>query len=148
MVPVHGMVTIPQKCLGWSWICDWSQHTKYQTPTLPRSVLNFFGQNTGTKPHVFAVPHHKNTTKRNMSSAICALSMYESLNGCTFGLLVPHPHSLIHVKLCTSRICMKMSSFLYARPCTIPRILYFQRGHLITFLTKCHLWCGCQGEWY
>ena len=61
---------------------------------------------------------------------------------------VPCPPFIIYVKFCTSRICMKMSSFLYARPCTIPHILYFQCGHLITFLTKCHLWCGCQGEWY
>ena len=47
----------------------------------------------------------KNTTKRNMSSALCASSMY-------------------------SRLCMKMSSFLFVRLWTMPRILYSSCGIL------------------
>ena len=41
--------------------------------------------------------------KRNMSSAVCALSMY-------------------------SRLCMKMSSFLFVRACAVPRMLYLSCG--------------------
>ena len=41
-----------------------------------------------------------------------------------FGLLVPWPHFLIQVKLCTSRLCMIMSSFLYACTCAMPRMLH------------------------
>merc|ERR1719206_114627 len=56
----------------------------------------------------------KNTAKRNMSSAVCASSMY-------------------------SRLCMKMSSFLFVRACTVPRMLYLSCGipfrfrHLLSF---------------
>ena len=39
-----------------------------------------------------------------------------------FGLFCPH--SNIYVKLCTSRLCIKMSSFLFVRVCAMPRILY------------------------
>ena len=45
----------------------------------------------------------KNTAKRNMSSAVCASSMY-------------------------SRLCMKMSSFLFVRACAVPRMLYLSCG--------------------
>ena len=47
----------------------------------------------------------KNTAKRNMSSAVCASSMY-------------------------SRLCMKMSSFLFVRLWTMPRISYSSCGIL------------------
>ena len=30
----------------------------------------------------------------------------------------------LYVKLCTSRLCIKMSSFLFVRGCAMPRILY------------------------
>ena len=46
--------------------------------------------------HIFGFPT-KNTAKRNMSSAVCALSMY-------------------------SRLCMKMSSFLFVRTWAMRRI--------------------------
>ena len=36
----------------------------------------------------------------------------------------PCPHFLIHLKLCTSRLCMKMSSCLYAFACAMPFTLY------------------------
>ena len=45
----------------------------------------------------------KNTAKRNMSSAVCASSIY-------------------------SRLCMKMSSFLLVRACAMPRMLYISCG--------------------
>ena len=41
---------------------------------------------------------------------------------------VPCPHSIIYVKFCTSRLCMKMSSFLLVRACAMPRMLYFSCG--------------------
>ena len=52
----------------------------------------------------------KNTAKRNMSSAVCASSMY-------------------------SRLCMKMSSFLFVRACAMPRMLYLSCGipYQVTF---------------
>ena len=43
--------------LGWSYICENSQHTKHQHPTLLRSVLKFFWtytRNERTKPYVEA----------------------------------------------------------------------------------------------
>ena len=43
MVTVLGMVTIPQKHLGWSYICELSQPTKSQTPTMPKSGLKDCG---------------------------------------------------------------------------------------------------------
>ena len=45
----------------------------------------------------------KNTAKRNMSSKVCALSMY-------------------------SRLCLKMSSFLFVRTWAMPGILYLSCG--------------------
>ena len=36
------------KHLGWSYICEYSQHTKSQPPTLPRSGLKKFGHNKQT----------------------------------------------------------------------------------------------------
>ena len=52
--------------------------------------------------HRFVI-NGKNTAKRNMSSAVCASSMY-------------------------SRLCMKMSSFLFVRACAVPRMLYLSCG--------------------
>merc|ERR1711954_242118 len=40
---------------------------------------------------------------------------------------VPCPHSNIYVKLCTSRLCMKMSSFLFECAWAMPRISYLSR---------------------
>ena len=53
----------------------------------------------------FYLPMKKNTAKRNMSSAVCASSMY-------------------------SRLCMKMSSFLFVHACAMPRMLYLLCGIL------------------
>ena len=43
---------------------------------------------------------------------------------CFVNVQVPCPHSHIYVKLCTSRLCIKMSSFLFVSGCAMPRILY------------------------
>ena len=51
------------------------------------------------------------------------------------GFLVPYPHFLIHLKLCTSRLCMKMSSFMYASACAMPRTLYWSCGILFSLWT-------------
>ena len=47
----------------------------------------------------------KNIAKRTMSLAPCVLHQ----------CACPLPHSNIYVKLCASRLCMKMSSFLFVR---------------------------------
>ena len=76
----------------------------------------------------FGGPEKKNIAKQNMSSAMCAWSMYMSLT-----------HSNIYVKFCTSRLCMKMLSFLFVRTWAMPHILYLPCGfyfrfwYLITF---------------
>ena len=41
---------------------------------------------------------------------------------------VPCPHSIIYVKFCTCRLCMKMLSFLFVRACAMPRILFLSCG--------------------
>merc|ERR1711954_548160 len=41
---------------------------------------------------------------------------------------VPCPNSNIYVKLCTSRLCMKMLSFLFVCAWAMPRILYLSCG--------------------
>ena len=51
------------------------------------------------------------------------------------GLLVPCPHFFIHLKLCTSRLCMKMSSFMYERSCAMLRTLYSSCGILFPLWT-------------
>ena len=38
------------------------------------------------------------------------------------------PHSNIYVKLCTSCLCIKISSFLFVRAWAMPRILYLSCG--------------------
>ena len=47
----------------------------------------------------------------NVTSAVCASSM-----------------KVANVKFCTSRLCMKMSSFLFVRAWAMPRILYLSCG--------------------
>ena len=61
---------------------------------------------------------------------------------------VPCPLSIIYVKFCTSRLCMKMSSFLFVCVWTMPRILYLSCGipfpvkspGIISGLTSVVLW--------
>ena len=68
-------------------------------------------------------------------------------------LLVPCPHFLIHLKLCTSRLCMKMSSSMNAHTCAMLRTLYSSCGILflvwtpdnISGLTSFVLWLS-RGE--
>ena len=62
-------------------------------------VFCFVRQNKKTESQT----DRKNTAKRNMSSAVCASSMY-------------------------SCICMKMSSFLFVHSCAMPRMLYLSCG--------------------
>ena len=47
---------------------------------------------------------------------------------CFVNVQVPRPHSNIYVKLCNSRLCMKMSSFLFLRTWAMPRVLYLSCG--------------------
>ena len=69
---------------------------------------------------MISISLNKNTAKRNMSSAVCASSMY-------------------------SRLCMKMSSFLFVRACAMPYTLYLSCGILLSFPVKHQLWSGCRG---
>ena len=54
----------------------------------------------------------------------CRKAKYVQHRVCFVIVQVPCPHSNIYVKLCTSRLCIKMSSFLFVRGCAMPRILY------------------------
>ena len=47
---------------------------------------------------------------------------------CFGNVQVPCPHSNVYVKLCASRLCMKMSSFLFVRVWTMPRTIYLPCG--------------------
>ena len=47
---------------------------------------------------------------------------------CFVNIQVPCPHSITYVKFCTSRLCMKMSYFLFVRAWAMPRILYLSCG--------------------
>ena len=57
-----------------------------------------------------------------MSSVVCASSMHKSLAN-------------IYVKLCTSRFCIKMSSFLFVHTWAMPHILYLLCGFPFPVLT-------------
>ena len=54
----------------------------------------------------------------------CRKAKYVQHRVCFVIVQVPCPHSNIYVKLCTSRLCIKMSSFLFVSGCAMPRILY------------------------
>ena len=73
------------------------------------------------------------------ASAGKVLSMFEFLNGCTFCTKLwafsPLPPLSYTFKACTSRLCMKMSSFMYARACAMPRTLYSSCGILFPLWT-------------
>ena len=58
----------------------------------------------------------------------CRKAEYVQRRVCFVNVQVPRPHSNIYVKLCTSRLCMKMSSFLFVRTWAMPRILYLSCG--------------------
>ena len=83
------------------------------------------------------------TCMQEYASAGKVLSIFKLLNGCTFckklWALCPCSHFFIHSKLCTSRLCMKMSSFCMRVhvQCRVHYIhhaeFYFRFGHLITF---------------
>ena len=49
---------------------------------------------------------------------------YVQRHMCFGNVQVPYPHSNVYVKLCASRLCMKMSSFLFVGAWAVPRILY------------------------
>ena len=80
----------------------------------------------GTRKHPGGFKKDKNTAKRNMSSTVCALSI-------------------------CSRLCIKMSYFLFVRAWAMPRILYLSCGTPFLVQTPgiiygLKLWWGCQGE--
>ena len=47
---------------------------------------------------------------------------------CFVNVQVPCPQTNTYVKLCNSRLCMKMLSFLFWRAWAMPRILYLSCG--------------------
>ena len=53
---------------------------------------------------------------------------YVQRHVCFVNVQVPCPHSKINVKFCPSRLCMKMSSFLFMLTWAMPRISYLSCG--------------------
>ena len=80
----------------------------------------------------------------------CHKAEYVQCRECFVDVQVRCPYSNIYVKLCTSRLCMKMSSFLLVRAWTMPRMLYLSCGrrhfwvHLLWgrlhFWDRLHFW--------
>ena len=67
-------------------------------------------------------------TKANIDKKKCRKAGYVQRRVCFVNVQVPRPHSNIYVKLCNSRLCMKMSSFLFLRTWAMPRVLYLSCG--------------------
>ena len=87
-----------------TWIKTYTRHRNqeydnYGKSRKWRNLLFLKLQKNNFASSVITKLKDKNTAKPNMSSTVCALSMY-------------------------SRICMKMSSFLFVCSCAMPRILY------------------------
>ena len=70
----------------------------------------------------------KNAAKRSRQHAGEKYWEYAHRCVCFVNVQLPLPHSNINVKFCTSRLCMKMSSFLFVRAWAMPRILYIACG--------------------
>ena len=58
-------------------------------------------------------PTQKNTAKRSRHHARKTYREYTQRRVCFINVPVPWPHSNINIKFCTSRLCMKMLSFLF-----------------------------------
>ena len=99
MVTILGMVTILQYYLGWSYICEYSQHTKSQR----RRGLKKFGhnktyqRNAHMKPHVGAALHHKNKPAKIF---LCTegVNMHTHVLLCTQAFM-PHVCVFVHRSL-------------------------------------------------
>ena len=74
------------------------------------------------------VTNKKNAAKRSRQHVGKRYWEYAQRRVCFINYQVPWPHSNINVKFCTSRLCMKMSSFLFVRAWALPRILYLSCG--------------------
>ena len=79
---------------------------------------------------------HKNAAKRSRQHAGEKYREYAQRSVCFVNKQVPRPHSNINVKFCTSRLCMKMSSFLFVRAWAMPRISYISCGVPFPVLTR------------
>ena len=58
----------------------------------------------------------------------CRKAEYVQRRVCFLNVQVPCPHSNVYVKLCNSRLCMKMLSFLFLCTWAMPRISYSSCG--------------------
>ena len=91
---------------------------------------------------------NKNAAKRSRQHAGKKYREYAQRHVCFVNEQVPWPHSNINVKYCTSRVCMKMLSFLFVRAWAMPRILYLSCGiqfpvwtpGIISVLTSVVVW--------
>ena len=70
----------------------------------------------------------KNAAKRSRQHAGKRYWEYAQRRVCFVNEQVPSPHPNINVKFYTSRLCMKMSSFLFVRSWAMPGILYLSCG--------------------
>ena len=99
--------------LFWQFVGRWdslfrSSITFYKLICIKQNVHNIFSK---------TILHKK---KRKAKSVQCHV--------CFVNVQVPLPHSNIYVKFCISRLCMKMSSFLFVRTWAMPRILHLSCG--------------------
>ena len=76
----------------------------------------------------FCILCNKNAAKWSRQHAGEKYREYAQRSVCFVNKQVPWPHSNINVKFCTSRLCMKMSSFLFVHALAMPRILYIACG--------------------
>ena len=64
-----------------SYICENSQHTKFQPPTMLRSVLTFFGQTKlKNKRNKFTFKTIQNDKKESVSGGIIPLQTLETID--------------------------------------------------------------------
>ena len=89
-----------------------NHHVEYFKECLQIIIRKMFKvpMKQNTFAEVDKIYHRKNTAKRNMSSAMCASSMY-------------------------SHVCMKMSSFLFVRAWAMPHTSYLSCGIPFTVWT-------------
>ena len=71
---------------------------------------------------------HSNYENPKYTKRKCRKAEYVQRRVCFVNVQDPFPHSNIYIKLCTSRLCMKMSSFLFLCTWAMPRILYLSCG--------------------
>ena len=126
----QGTCSLMKHTRRWAFPSIFSLHAAYsalQHFYITNSLLaNFF-------PFTIYVSHRKaalkkNAAKRSRQHVGEKYREYAQRRVCFINEQVPCPNSNIYVKLCTSRLCMKMLSFLFVFAWAMPRILYSSCG--------------------